>query len=428
VIEADFGLFNVDHLVTMAAGSHPAARGELGIIDRAALAARGSKIVWVGCMDDFHDNVKLLPNAAVLNTHGRTVLPGFVDPHTHPIFAGDRSADFYARVAGERYQDQLEVGGIMSTVGATRAASEDDLLNLAFQRGEVFLQHGTTTIGAKTGYGLTKDDECKSLRVINRLQHIHALKLIPQFLAAHVVPKDFAGDADEYISEVVDNWLPMAEGCAQFIDVWIEEDAFSVVQGRRLLEAARDMGFSLTAHANELGHTDGVKMAAALGATSIDHVIYLDDADIEALRANDTVAVLLPGTTFFLGSDKYAPARELIDAGVTVALGTDFNPGTSYTQNMQMILTLAVLNLKMSVDEALRAATIGGAKALGMKDLLGTLQPGKYCDLSVFCIADYHTIPYFYGMNLVESVVASGKIVVCDGQIQAGHQLEAALA
>jgi imidazolonepropionase len=428
VIEADFAVFNVDHLVTMAPNSHQAATGDLGVIERAALAAKGSKIVWIGCMDDFHDNVKLLPNAQVLNTHGRTVLPGFVDPHTHPVFAGDRSRDFYARAGGARYEEQLENGGIMSTVNATRAASEEDLLNLAFQRGEVFLQHGTTTIGAKTGYGLTEDDECKSLRVLNRLQHIHALKLIPQFLGAHVVPKDFEGDADAYVAQLVERWLPMADGCAQFVDVWVEDDAFSPEQGRRILEAAREMGFSLTAHANELGHTEGVKMAAALGATSVDHVIYLDDDDIQALRQNDSTAVLLPGTTFFLGSDRYAPARALIDAGVTVALGTDFNPGTSYTQNMQMILTLAVLNLKLTVEEALRAATLGGAKALGMDDRVGSLETGKFCDLSVFCVADYRTIPYFYGMNLVESVVAGGNIVVCDGQIQAGHQLEAALA
>jgi imidazolonepropionase len=428
VIEADFALFNVDHLVTVAPGSHPAATGELGVIDRAALASRGSKIVWIGCMDEFHDHVQLLPGATVLNTHGRTVLPGFVDPHTHPVFAGDRVDDFYARLGGASYATQLEDGGIMTTVRATRAASEDTLLNLAFQRGEVFLQYGTTTIGAKTGYGLTEEAECTSLRVLNRLQHLHALKIIPQFLGAHVVPSDFEGDADAYVQQLVDTWLPMADGCAQFVDVWAEAEAFTPEQCRTILERAREMGFELTAHANELGHTDGVRVAASLGAKSVDHVIYLDDRDIEALRDAGTTAVLLPGTTFFLGSDTYAPARRLLDAGVSVALGTDFNPGTSYTQSMQFILTLAAVKLGMSAEEAIRAATLGGATALAMEDRIGSLEVGKYCDLSVFCVTDFRLIPYFYGMNLVESVVAGGKIVVCDGKIEAGHQLETAPA
>jgi imidazolonepropionase len=425
VIEADFGLFNVDKLVTVAPGSHPAAKGDLGVIERGALAARGSKIVWIGPMEEFHDHVQLLPDATMLNTHGRTVLPGFVDAHTHPVFAGDRIADFYGRISGQRYEDQLDDGGIMRTVRATREASEDDLLNLAFARGETFLQYGTTTIGAKTGYGLTMEHECKSLRVLNRLQKIHALKVIPQFLGAHVLPPDYAGDADSYVDEISDRWLQKIDGSALFVDVWIEDEAFTSDQGRRLLKRAGDMGFLLTAHANELGHTDGVTMAANLGAKSVDHAIYLDNDDIEALRRNETVAVLLPGTTFFLGSQTCAPARRLLDAGVEVALGTDFNPGTSYTQSMQIVLTLAALQLRMSAEEVIRAATLGGAKALAMDDRVGTLEIGKYCDFSVFCVGDYRAIPYFYGMNLVETVVASGKIVVCEGDIQAGRKLEA---
>jgi imidazolonepropionase len=428
VIDADFALFNVDRLVTCAPGSHPAAVGPLGVVERAALAARGGKIVWIGSVDDFHHTVQLTPNATVLNTHGRTVLPGFVDPHTHPVFAGERISDFYRRLQGESYAEQLEDSGIMSTVRSTRAASEDTLLNLAYQRGEIFLQYGTTTIGAKTGYGLTLEDECKGMAVLNRMQHLHALKVIPQFLGAHVVPSDFDGSADEYVQQIIDVWLPEAQGCAQCVDVWVEAEAFTAAQGRRILERARELGFQLTAHANELGHTDGVRMAAELGATSVDHVVYLEDVDIEALRDAGTVAVLLPGTTFFLGSDTYAPARRLLDAGVTVALGTDFNPGTSYTQNMQSILTLAAVKLGMSAEEVILAATVGGAKALAMDDRVGTLEVGKFCDLSVFCVGDYRAIPYMYGMKLVETVVANGKIVVGDGGIQAGRTFETAPA
>lgn len=417
MIAADFALFNVDQLVTVAPGSHPLADGELGVIKRAALAARDGKIVWLGEMDDVYDHVELSPDAIVLNTHGRCVLPGFVDAHTHPVFAGDRSGDFYARALGASYDEQLKSGGIMHTVEATRAASEETLLNYAFDRADNFLRYGTTTIGAKTGYGLTEEAELKCLAVLNRLQRLHALKCIPTYLAAHVLPADFEGDADSYIDLIVDTWLPRVDGRAAFVDVWVDEGAFTAAQGRRLLERARELGFETTAHANEMGYGDGVRMAAELNAASVDHAVYLSDDDISALAQSDTVAVLLPGTTLFLGSDEYAPARRLVEAGVTVAIGTDFNPGTSYTENMQFILTMAVLKLHLSAEEAIRAATMHGARALRMDDRVGSLQIGKYCDLTVFSVDDYRAIPYHYAMNLVESVVAGGRLVVRDGQI-----------
>jgi imidazolonepropionase len=415
VLDADLALYNVDRLVTVAPGSHPAAEGELGVIRRAALAAKDDTIVWVGPMDDLHQAVRLVPGATVMNTHGRTVLPGFVDPHTHPVFAGDRLGDFYARALGETYSKQLHTGGIMRTVWATRHKSEDVLLDLAFHRADTFLRYGTTTIQGKTGYGLTKEDELKSLRVLNRLQHLHPLKVVPAFLGAHVVPSDYAGDADAYIEEVQE-WLPAVKDRALFVDVWCDDGAFTAEQCRRILERAKSMGFLLCAHANELGPCGGAKMAAEMGARSVDHAVYLDDDDIRAMRDNGTVAVLLPGTTFFLGSDRYAPARQLIDAGVRVALGTDYNPGTSFTQNMQFILTLAVLKLRMTVEEAIKAATIHAAAALDLEGRVGSLEPGKYCDFAVYCVGDYREIPYCYAMNLVESVAGCGKIVVKDGQ------------
>jgi imidazolonepropionase len=417
MIEADFALFNVDQLVTVAPGSHPRATGELGVLQRAALAAKDGKVVWLGGMDDFYDQVQLWPDATVVNTHGRCVLPGFVDAHTHPVFAGDRSGDFYARALGASYDQQLKSGGIMHTVDATRAASEEALLNFAFERADSFLRYGTTTIGAKTGYGLTEEAELKSLSVLNRLQRLHPLKLIPTYLAAHVLPADFEGDADAYVDVITEKWLPSVEGRAAFVDVWVDVGAFTAPQGRRLLERARELGFEITAHANELGYGDGVRMAAELGAASVDHAVYLTDEDIAALAAAGTVAVLLPGTTLFLGSDEYAPARRLVEAGATVALGTDFNPGTSCTQNMQFILTMAVLKLHLTAEEAIRAATLHGARALRMEDRVGSIEVGKYCDLTVFRVDDYRSIPYQYAMNLAETVVAGGRIVVRDGQI-----------
>jgi imidazolonepropionase len=414
VIQADFALFNVDCLVTSAPGCHPSARGELGVIERGALAAQGSKIVWVGPMQDLQDYVRLAPDATVLNTHGRTVMPGFVDPHTHPIFAGDRTHDFYRRALGESYPEQLVAGGIMHTVRATRAASEDALLSSSFQRASTFLRHGTTTIQAKTGYGLTRETELRALRVLARLQRLQPLKIVPSFLGAHVVPEEFSGRAGAYADEVIE-WLPDARPLADSVDVWCDPGAFTPDQCRSILEAGRRLGFALTAHAGELEHGGGVLLAAQMGARSVDHAVYVDDADIEALAASRTVVVLLPGTTFFLGSDRYAPARRLIDAGIRVALGTDFNPGTSYTQNMQFILTLAVLKLGMSPEEAIFAATANAARAVGLQDVAGSLEPGKFCDLSVYCVSDYREIPYSYAMNQVETVVASGQIVVRDG-------------
>lgn len=420
MLDADFALFNVDHLVTVAPGVHPDAYGELGVIDRGALAARNGSIVWVGPMSELRTSVRVAADATILNTHGRTVLPGFVDSHTHPVFAGNRAGDFYRRALGESYAEQLQTGGIMQTVEATRAASEDRLLELAYTRADGFLRYGTTTIEGKTGYGLTDDDEQKSLRVLIRLQHLHPLKVIPTFLGAHVVPPEFTGDPDAYVEDVVTNWLPRARDRAQFVDVWCDDDAFDVAQGKRILDAARELGFLLTAHANELGPHGGAKMAAEAGARSVDHAIYLDAGDIAAFKEHGTVAVLLPGTTFFLGSDRYAPARALLDAGVPVALGTDFNPGTSFTQNMQFILTLAVLKLGMTPEEAIRGATIVAARAVDLDDRVGSLAPGKYCDLAVYSVEDYRDIPYMYAMNQVETVVASGVVVVRDRQVRRG--------
>ena len=416
--EADFALFNVDELVTCAPGVHPEARGELGVIRRGALAAMGRNIVWVGTMDEMHDAVRLTPDATVVNTHGRTVLPGFVDPHTHPVFAGDRVSDFYRRaLRHERYADQMESGGIMQTVHETRAKSEDSLLDLAYQRADVFLQYGTTTIEAKTGYGLSESDELKSLHVLNRLQRLNLLKVVPSFLGAHVVPDDYAGDADAYVQELIERWLPAAVDRAAFVDVWCDEGAFSEEQCRLIMRAARHLGFQITAHASELGHTGGVRLAVEMGARSVDHAVYLDDDDIDALAGGGTVAVLLPGTSLFLGGEAYAPARRLLDAGATVALGTDFNPGTSYTQNMQLILTLAVLKLGMTPEEAILGATINGAKAVDLEERIGSLVPGKFCDFTVYCVGSYGEIPYHMGMNLVETVVACGQTVVREGQI-----------
>ncbi|MGI8968705.1 MAG: imidazolonepropionase [Chloroflexota bacterium] len=418
MLEADFALFNVGQLVTGAPGSHVDAEGALGVIRRGALAARDGKIVWTGRMDEFQTAVRLNPDSVVVNTHGQTVLPGFVDPHTHPVFAGNRAGDFYARTAGASYEDQLERGGIMQTVRATRAASEDELLGLALGRAGVFLRYGTTTIEGKSGYGLTDTDELKSLRVLSRLQRLSPLKVVPAFLGAHDLPDD-AIDRDTFVADIIERWLPAARPYAGVCDAWCDPGAFSAEQCRRILTRARELGYELTLHANELAMGPGASLAAEMRCLSVDHAVYLDSTSIAALKAAGTVAVLLPGTTLFLGSDTYAPARSLLDAGVPVALGTDFNPGTSNTQNMQFILTLAVLKLGMTPEEAILGATREAARAVGLEQAVGALSAGKYCDFTTYSVDDYRLIPYHYAMNLVDVVVAGGQVVVRDGALVA---------
>ena len=323
---------------------------ELGIMENGAMLIRGDRIVWVGSTRDIPVGE---PGARyqILDGVGLDLLamPGFVDSHTHPVFAGTRAQEYDLRCQGKSYQEIAAAGGgIAASVEQLRAAAPHQLLQRTERYFRHFLSHGTTTIEAKSGYGLSLEDELKSLQVLAALRESNRLEVVPTFLGAHAVPEEYAHSRDRYIRNIIEEMIPRVaqEGLAQFCDVFCEDGYFTVEEARSILLAARDAGLGMRIHADELGHSGGARLAAELGARSADHLQWIDDADIEALKQAGTVATLLPGTAFNLGSRRYAPARKLIDAGVPVALATDFNPGTCFTLNMQLILAFACTQMQ----------------------------------------------------------------------------------
>lgn len=338
-------------------------------------------------------------------------LPGFIDSHTHPVYAATREDEYEMRSQGRTYQEIAALGGgIRSSVNKVRAASEELLLEKARVLEPVFLQHGTTTVEAKSGYGLTVEDELKMLRAIARLRTESLLEWVPTFLGAHAVPPEYAGRSDEYTRLIINEMLPRvaAEQLAEFCDVFCEENYFSREQSRAILTAAAAKGLRLKIHAEEFSNQGGAALAAELGAVSADHLEHVSDAGIAAMKSSGTVATLLPGTAFNLGLKQYPPARRLIDAGVPVALATDFNPGSSYSPNMQLMLSMACSQMRMTPAEAITAATINAAWALGRADRLGSLEPGKQADIIGLAVENYRIIPYFYGVNHCRLTIKRG--------------------
>ncbi len=419
-VRCDLVVRGASEVVTMvpgagqAAPAGPGASVDLGVITRGAVAARDGRVVWTGPEAEIAAALEIPDDARVVDVEGAAVVPGFVDAHTHLTWAGERAAEYGARLGGATYlQIQDSGGGINSTVRATRAATEEQLAASAARRLDSFLRHGTTTLEAKTGYGLTLEDERKQLAAA---KVPHPLRRVHTVLAAHLTPEEYAGRDDEYITLVCDEILPALAGQAEFVDVFCDEGAFTVAQARRVLAAGRALGYRLKMHAEELAHTGGTALAASLGAVSADHLIHIDGEDIAALKEAGTVAVLLPGTSYTLHTT-YAPAKELLAAGVTIALATDFNPGSCYSENLQMAISLACQEDRLTPAEALRAATLGGAAALGLQHEVGSLEPGKRCDLLVLDSSTHQELPYHWGVNLVTGVIAGGNVVVRDRRV-----------
>lgn len=407
---------NASQLVTLA-GPERARVGaemrELAIIKGGALLARDSLIVAVGATSEVAPQART--GALRIDATGSVVMPGFVDAHTHLVFAGTREDEYEMRAAGMTYQEiAARGGGIRSTVRKTREASEDELFELAKPRVRWLLEHGTTTIEAKSGYGLTVEDELKILRVIRRLNAEMPLELIPTFLGAHEIPDEYRARREDYIRLVTDEMLPRvaAEGLARYADVFCESHVFTADESRLVLARAKDLGLDLRIHAEQLSPSGGARLAAELGAASADHLEWIDDAGIEALRQAGVIAVLLPGAVFNLGLTRYAPARAMIDAGLAVALATDFNPGSSPTPSMQMILSIACTQMRMTPAEAITAATINPAYSLDCGARVGSLEAGKQADIVLFACSDYRQVPYFFGVNHAAAVIKSGKIVL----------------
>lgn len=409
---------HASELVTVAGPPGPragAAQSDLGIIQDGALAAGADgRIVAVGTTAQVRASVALDPEALVLDAGGRAVLPGFVDCHTHAVFAGDRADELAQRLQGAEYLEILaRGGGILSTVRATRAATQEELV----ERGAGFLaemlRHGTTTVEIKSGYGLTVEDELKMLRAIRALARQGPMGVVPTFLGAHAVPREFRGRADAYLGLVVGEMIPRVarEGLARFCDVFCERGAFSLEQGRRVLEAGRTHGLTPKLHADQKTALGGAHLAAEMGAVSADHLEHATEEGIRALARAGTVAVLLPGAAFMLMESVQVPARRLLQAGVPVALATDFNPGTSPILSMSMVVGLACLQRLLTPAEAVVAATLNAAHALGLGHEVGSLEPGKRADLVILDAPSHLHLPYWLGRNLVRTVIKDGRVV-----------------
>jgi imidazolonepropionase len=418
-MQIDLLIEHAAQLITMASPGGPkrgAAMRDLGLIADGALAIAGGRIVAVGPTEAVHALVS--DPARRIDARGKAVLPGFVDAHTHVIFAGDRVDEFERRLEGATYLEIMAAGGgIMSTVQATRAASEAQLAAESATRLRKMLAHGTTTAEAKSGYGLTTADELKMLRVIAQLDTDQPIDLVPTFLGAHAVPSEYAGRADEYLALVVEEMLPSVKALGDplpFVDIFCDDGAFTAEQLDRVLQAARAMGFPLKAHLDEFAALGGTPRAAALGATSVDHLLASGDADLVALRDHPaTIPTLMPATPFGLGLASYAPARRMIDEyGLAIALGSDLNPGTCWCVAMPFAMALACRGMRLTPAEALAGATINAAYAVGRGELVGSLEVGKQADVLILETPDYRHLAYRVSENLVETVIKSGQIVV----------------
>ncbi|UPM42672.1 imidazolonepropionase [Halocatena salina] len=388
--------------------------GENGLdrVEDGAIAMEDGTIVAVGPTEEITRAYPPENAVRAIDASGQTVIPGFVDSHTHALFAGDRSDEFEAKLRGASYQEILEEGGgILRTVRATRNASEEELLDRLLGYLDVMLTHGTTTVEIKSGYGLDSETELRMLSVIERADDTHPIDVVPTYMGAHAVPESWT--ADDYVESIITEQLPAIErqGIAEFCDVFCEADVFDVEQSRRVLTAGMDHGLTPKVHAEEFVRLGGAQLAAELSATSADHLLHAEQADIDALEASGVTPVLLPGTAFSLGAE-YADAHAFIDRGASVALASDFNPNC-HSPSMGFAVALGCLGMEMTPAEALGAATHGGARALDRADSgLGTLGPSAPADLCLIDAPSHVHIPYTFGINLVETVLKAGEVVI----------------
>ncbi|MBI5239864.1 MAG: imidazolonepropionase [Elusimicrobia bacterium] len=384
----------------------------VGLVREGAVLIDEGKIIAAG-LPDLVQGHELAQDARLLDAGGRVILPGFVDSHTHPVFAGPRLKDFEARLKGKTYADIAdEGGGILSTVNGVRGASLNALTESLRERAGRFIECGTTTIEAKSGYGLDVENELKMLRAIKAVNEAGPLELIATFLGAHAVPGEMKHDREGYIRRVCEEMLPAVakEKLASFVDAFCEKGFFSVEETKRIFEAAAKAGLKPKIHAEQLSRSGSVPMSVTAGALSADHLECIDDADLPQLAKGGIVSCLVPGSNYFLAKP-YPPARRLIDAGAAVALATDFNPGTCPCWDMSMILSIACTQMKMTPEEALVAATINGAAALGLEKTHGTIEPGKTADLVCYEAEDYRELPYWFGAPQVAWTMKRGVMV-----------------
>jgi imidazolonepropionase len=390
--------------------------GDLGLLENAAVAIQDGEIAAVGPDAALREQYAA---ATTIDAGGQLVTPGLVDPHTHLIFAGERSGEFEQRIAGATYQEIMAAGGgINRTVKDTRAASLDDLIAQSRRRLDKMLAHGSTTVECKSGYGLNTAAETMMLEAIARLNEQHPVDLVATFLGAHAVPPEYAHDSNAYVDVIVDEMLPAVARWRDerwpdtlFCDVFCEVGAFDLEQTRRILTAARTHGMALKIHVDEFEPLGGTRLAAELGAVSADHIVVTPDDEIAALGQSDTIAVSLPPTPFGLAHTHYTPAQRFLEAGAALAIATDCNPGTGWNENMQFVMALAARYLRLRPGQALAAATINAAFAIGRGDRVGSLEPGKQADLVIWAAPAYQHLSYRFGSNLAQTVIKRGQVV-----------------
>jgi imidazolonepropionase len=416
MMPADLLVHNIGQIATVP-GPGPKRRealGDVGLVRGAAMLVRDGRVAWVS------EEAELPTHEAAerLDAGGAAAVPGFVDPHTHLIFAGDRVDEFEMRLRGVTYQEILAAGGgILSTVTKTRAADLNALVASARLRLDRMVAHGSTTVEAKTGYGLSTEGELRMLDAIFALDATHPATLVPTFLPAHAFPPEYRDDPDAYVTLIVDEMLPAAiarrpADTTLFADVFCEAGVFTVAQTERILARARELGYALKLHSDEFEALGGTSLGVSLGATSIDHLMATPDEEITRLSESETVAVLLPGTTFGLGKDDWARARTMIERGVAVALATDLNPGTAWCVSMPFIMALATRYLRLTPAEALSASTLNAAASLALHHERGSLTPGYYADFLLLDTGDYRDLAYRFGDNLVAQVWKEGHRIL----------------
>jgi imidazolonepropionase len=403
---------NIGQLLTMDHGDGPLKgkeMSELPVLTNSAIGINEGLIDWIGT----HEEARSHKATERIDAEGKLVTPGLVDPHTHLVFGGSREHEMALKQQGVPYLEILKRGGgILSTVGATREASEEELLKKARFHLDRMISYGVTTVEAKSGYGLDKETELKQLRVTKKLNEEHAADLVSTFLGAHAIPPEYKERSGEFLQEMLDMLSDIEkEDLAEFVDIFCETGVFTVEQSRRFLKAAKEKGFSVKIHADEIDPLGGTEMATEIGATSGDHLVGASDKGIQALGETDTIAVLLPGTSFYLNKGKFANARGMLEAGAAVALSTDFNPGSSPTENLQFIMSLASLQLKMTPEEIWNAVTVNSAYAINRGEQAGKLKEGRKADIILWDAPNYHYIPYHYGVNHTNTVMKNGRII-----------------
>lgn len=387
---------------------------ELLIIEDGSVAIYDKKIVAIGTTSEISARLAGETPQTIVDAAHKVVLPGFVDCHTHPIFLGTRENEFEMRIRGKNYREIADAGGgIRSSVRNIRGASKEQIIEAVLPRLDRFIEYGTTTIEAKSGYGLSLEDEIKSLEVIRELNKLHPIDLVPTFLGAHEIPDEYRANRRTYIELIINEMIPRVaeQQLAEFCDIFIEQNVFTVEEGRQILNVAKKSGLRPKVHANQLTANNGAALSAEVGAISAEHLDHITPEEIEQLANAGVIAVLLPGAVFFLNLQEYAPARKMIESGLLVAISTDFNPGSCMTESMPIIMSLACIKMRLLPSETIMAATLNAAMAIDRQNFIGSLEVGKKADIVIWDMPNYLHLPYHFGVNLVHTVIKDGIVV-----------------